>query len=178
VLSRQAFGVSGRRRFDDVMFLQNYDITDPKPVRLISFKYRKYPVRSYNVAVSALAIGAPHKWLDNLLSHFPLPDVGSERRGVARRIPHSALLHLALARELHIELGVGVRDALALAGELLSSREGAVSRGGHLRVICDRRTLEQSVAARLRDALESAPAPRRGRPARRPRRPDARDPLG
>jgi|SRR5690348_16440318 len=134
-------------------------------------------MRSYSVAVSALAIGAPHKWLDNLLSHFPLPDVGSERRGVARRIPHSALLHLTLTRALHIELGVGVRDALALAGELLSSSEGAVSRGGHLRVTCDRRALEHSVAARLRDALESAPTPRRGRPPGRSRRSDARDPA-
>ena len=126
-------------------------------------------MRSYSVAVSSLAIGAPHKWLDNLLSHFPLPDVGSERRGIARRIPHSALLRLALTRELHLELGLGVRDALALAGELLASSEGAVSRGGHLRVTCDRRALEQSVANRLRDALESAPAPRRGRPPVRPR---------
>lgn len=126
-------------------------------------------MRSYSVAVSSLAIGAPHKWLDNLLSHFPLPDVGSERRGIARRIPHSALLRLALTRELHLELGLGVRDALALARELLASSEGAVSRGGHLRVTCDRRALEQSVANRLRDALESAPAPRRGRPPERPR---------
>ena len=124
-------------------------------------------MRSYTVAVSALAIGAPHKWLDNLLSHFPVPDVGSERRGVARRIPHSALLHLALARELHLDLGVGVRDALALAADLLSSPEGAVSRGGHLRVTCDRLALEHAVGARLREALESAPAPRRGRPAAR-----------
>jgi len=134
-------------------------------------------MRSYSVAISSLAIGAPHKWLDNMLSHFPLPDVASERRGVARRVPHSALLHLALARELHLELGMGVRDALALARDLLSSSEGAVSRGGHLRVTCDRRALEQSVSARLRDALESAPAPRRGRPARRSRRIDPRGPL-
>ena len=131
-------------------------------------------MRSYSVAISSLAIGSPHKWLDNLLSHFPLPDVGSERRGIARRVPHSALVRLALTRELHLELGMGVRDALALAGDLLSSSEGAVSRGGHLRVTCDRRALEQSVDARLRDALESAPAPRRGRPARRSRRTDIR----
>ena len=134
-------------------------------------------MRSYSVAISSLAISAPHKWLDNLLSHCPIPDVGSERRGVARRIPHSALLRLALTRELHLELGMGVRDALALAGDLLSSSDGAVSRGGHLRVTCDRRALEQSVGARLRDALESAPTPRRGRPAGRSQRPDIRSPV-
>ena len=126
-------------------------------------------MRSYSIAISSLAIGAPLKWLDNLLSHFPIPEVGSERRGVARRIPHSALQRLALTRALHLELGLGVRDALALAGDLRASSDGAVSRGGHLRVTCDRRALEQAVAGRLRDALESAPAPRRGRPPVRPR---------
>lgn len=134
-------------------------------------------MRSYSVAVSSLAIGAPHKWLDNLLSHFPVPDVDSERRGVARRIPHSSLVLLALTRELHLDLGLGVRDALALASDLLSSEEHAVSRGGHVRVTCDRRTLEQSLVARLRDALESAPAPRRGRPGGRSRRVDAGSPM-
>jgi len=124
-------------------------------------------MRSYSVAISALAIGAPHKWIDNLLSHCPIPDVSAERRGVARRIPHVALLQLALTRELHLELGIGVRDALALAGELLSSDDNAVSRGGHLRVTCDRLALERMVSDRLRDALESAPAPRRGRPVGR-----------
>jgi hypothetical protein len=124
-------------------------------------------MRSYSVAISSLAIGSPHKWLDNLLSHFPIPEVASERRGVARRVPHSALVRLALSRELHVELGLGVRDALALAGELLSSADGAVSRGGHLRVTCDRLALERRVGDRLRDALESAPMPRRGRPVGR-----------
>ena len=123
-------------------------------------------MRSYSVAVSSLAINAPIKWLDNLLSHFAVPDVGMERRGVARRIPHSAVLYLALTRELHLEFGLGVRDALVLAGELLAADDGTVSRGGHLRVTCDRPSLERSVSARLRDALEFAPAPRRGRPAR------------
>jgi hypothetical protein len=124
-------------------------------------------LRSYNVAVSALVIDAPAKWLDNLLSHLSVPEVGSERRGVARRIPHSTLLRLALARELHVEFGIGVRDALALAAELLDADDATVSRGGHLRVTFDRAALERTVSERLRDALESAPAPRRGRPPRR-----------
>jgi len=124
-------------------------------------------MRSYSVAISALATGAPHKWLDNVLSHFPVPDVTMERRGVARRVPHSALLHLALTRTLHVELGLGVRDALSLAADLLAGDGHAVSRGGHLRVTFDRPGLERAVSQRLRDALESAPAPRRGRPASR-----------
>jgi hypothetical protein len=51
---------------------------------------------------------------------------------------------------------------------LLSADDAAVSRGGHLRVTFDRPALERTVSERLRDALESAPAPRRGRPARKP----------
>lgn len=121
-------------------------------------------MRSYSVAISSLAIGAPGKWLDNVLSHFSVPDVHILRRGVARRVPHSALLHLALTRTLHVQLGLGVRDALVLAAELLAADGDAVSRGGHLRVTFDRRELEQTTMQRLREALESAPAPRRGRP--------------
>ena len=68
-------------------------------------------MRSYSVAVAALAIGSSQKWLDNTLSHFPVPQVSSEKRGVARRIPHGALVHLALARDLHESLGLGVRRA-------------------------------------------------------------------
>ena len=124
-------------------------------------------MRSYSVAVSSLAIDAPLKWLDNLLSHFPVPEVDAERRGVARRIPYSALLRLALTRELHVALHIGVRDALRLAEELLAATNDTVSRGGQLRVSFDRPSFERELADRLREALESAPTPRRGRPPSR-----------
>jgi hypothetical protein len=124
----------------------------------------EYLVRAYSVAITALAIGAPQKWVDNVLSHFPVPQVDMERRGVARRIPHPALLQLALTRELHTGFAMSVRDALMLAGELLAIGDGSVHRGGHVRVTCDRAALELVVRDRLRDALEFAPAPRRGRP--------------
>ena len=101
-----------------------------------------------------------------MLSHFAVPHVTSEKRGVARRIPHAALTHLALARELHETLGLSVRDALSLAEQLLLAADGSVPCGGHLRVSCDRPALERELAGRLHEALEFAPAPRRGRPAR------------
>lgn len=123
-------------------------------------------MRLYSVSIAALAIGSSQKWLDNVLSHFPVPDVAVRKRGVARRIPHRALLQLAVTRELHVELGMGVRDALFLASELLASDGDSVSRGGHLRVTLNRAALERELSSRLLDALESAPAPRRGRPAR------------
>jgi hypothetical protein len=134
-------------------------------------------VRSYNVAVASLAIDAPIKWTDNVLSQHTVPGVTNARRGVARRIPHATLRHLALTRELHTELGLSVRDALPLARQLLSAAEGAavdhrsvdhrsVHRGAvHLTV--DETLLDRAIERRLRDALESAPMPSRGRPARR-----------
>ena len=124
-------------------------------------------MRLYSVAIASLVIDAPLKWLDNLLSHHNIPTVRAERRGVARRIPHTALIQLALARELHTTLNLAVRDALALAAELLADEKDAVHVSGHLRVSFDRAALEREVAERLRAALESAPTPRRGPPPKR-----------
>jgi hypothetical protein len=117
--------------------------------------------------MTALAIDAPHKWVDNVLSQHIVPGVVAARRGVARRISHDALLRLALVRELHLELGLGVRDALGMAATLLTSDSSGVHHGRHLSVACDRNSLERDLEARLRDVLESAPTPRRGRPPRR-----------
>jgi hypothetical protein len=126
-------------------------------------------MRQYTVAIASLAIPAPRKWTDNILSHHDIPGVIGERRGVARRISPLALLHLTLAREVHLNLGASVHDAVAIARSLLDDQGHAVLECGHLRVILDRSALEQALATRLRDALESAPSPRRGRPVRRQR---------
>jgi hypothetical protein len=124
-------------------------------------------MRSYDVAFASLAIDAPVKWTDNLLSQHQVPDVLARRRGVARRIPHSALVRLGIVRELHVSLGIGVREALAMASELLAGEGSAVLQRGHLTVSVDRAALARSLDLRLRDALESAPTPRRGRPPMR-----------
>lgn len=124
-------------------------------------------MRLYDVAVAALVIRAPQKWLDNLLSHHDVPDIAAARRGVARRIPYSALMNLALARDLHVEVGLSVRDAVRLAAQLLLAEGHGVHESGHVRVTFDREGLERALDARLRDVLESAPAPRRGRPSGR-----------
>jgi hypothetical protein len=124
-------------------------------------------VRSYDVAIASLAIGAPPKWTDNVLSQHDVAGVAPARRGVARRIPHPTLLHLALTRELHTGVGLGVREALVLARHLLSAEGTAGVQLGSVRLVLDRALLDRTVERRLRDALESAPSPRRGRPARR-----------
>jgi hypothetical protein len=124
-------------------------------------------MRSYDVAVASLAIDAPLKWTDNVLSQHAVAGVTPARRGVARRIPHATLLHLALTRELHTGMGLGVRDALALARELLSADGTAGVHRGPVHLGLDRGQLDNAIQRRLRDALESAPSPRRGRPPRR-----------
>lgn len=121
-------------------------------------------MRLYSVAIASLAIDAPQKWTDNVISQHELPEILSSQRGVARRVSHSALLHLALTRNLHVRLGMSVRDAVALAQELLAREEGADAWRGPVHIICDRAALARAVDVRLRAALESAPTPRRGRP--------------
>lgn len=127
-------------------------------------------MRLYSVAVAALAIQVPLKWLDNAISQNTLPEIESARRGVARRISHSALLLLALARELHLGLGLSVRDAIDIAREMLARDGESEAWRGPVRISCDRATLERTLDERLRAVLESAPTPRRGRPPQRGRR--------
>jgi hypothetical protein len=124
-------------------------------------------VRFYDVAVASLAIDAPLKWTDNVLSQHDVAGVATARRGVARRIPHATLLHLALTRELHAMVGLSVGDALPLARQLLSADGDLGIQRGSVRLLLDRAVLEGAVDRRLRDALESAPTPRRGPAARR-----------
>ena len=124
-------------------------------------------MRFYDVAIASLAIDAPAKWTDNLLSQHDVPGVTSARRGVARRIPRPTLLLLALTRELHVSLAMGVRDALQLATRLLTEDARHEWRVGSVGVVIDRVALERALDERLRIALESAPAPRRGRPPNR-----------
>jgi hypothetical protein len=124
-------------------------------------------MRLYSVAVASLAIGAPVKWTDNLIAHHRIPDVRSRARGASRGIAWSGVVRIALIRDLHLGLGCGVREAVALADLLLLSPGGTTSAGRWLTVALDRAALEQELQRRLADVLESAPRPRRGRPGSR-----------
>lgn len=121
-------------------------------------------MRSYDVALTALAINAPLKWTDNVLSQHTVPDVVSARRGVSRRVAYAAVLRLAIVRELHVGLGVGVSDALALAARMLEPGGDGVYSAGALSIRIDMALIERRLGQRLTDAMESAPSPRRGRP--------------
>jgi hypothetical protein len=124
-------------------------------------------MRRYSIAVTSLAIGAPVKWTDNLIAHHAVPDIRSSARGIAREVSWAGLVRIALIRELHLELGCGVRDAVALADRLLHAPDHTVAVGRWSTLGFDRRALESDLARRLAEALETAPRPRRGRPARR-----------
>ena len=121
-------------------------------------------MRSYTIAIAALAIGAPHRWMDNILSQFTIPDVISVRRGVARKLSYAAIVRLAIVRQLHTELGIGTGDAVRLTAKMLYSETAGVLESGHLTLSVNWAEVERTENARLADALESHPNRRRGRP--------------
>ena len=133
-------------------------------------------MRLYSIAIASLAVSAPVKWTDNLLAQHPLPDVLSRSRGVARGISWPGMVRIALIRALHLHLGCGVREAVVLAADLLRSTDSTLRLNKRLTLTVDRAALERDVQRRLADALESAPTPRRGRPARRDRDRQPNDP--
>ena|SRR5690349_14967650 len=124
-------------------------------------------MRLYNIAVASLAADAPVKWTDNLIAHHAIPDVRSRSRGVPRGVSWAGLVRISLIRELHQSLGCGVREAVELADRLLRASHPTVTLGRWSTLGFDRRGLEEDLQRRLAEALESAPRPRRGRPARR-----------
>jgi hypothetical protein len=126
-------------------------------------------MRLYSVAIASLAIGAPTKWTDNLLSQHEIPEVVHQVRGISRGISWNALVRIGLIRALNQDLGCGVRDAVALASALIGGSE-PLEGSPFLALSFDRAALEAGLRHRLREALESAPRPRRGRPIRRPGR--------
>ena len=123
-------------------------------------------MRLYSVTIASVAIRAPEKWTDNLIAHHELKGVHSRARGVARGISWPALVHIAVTRELHLELGCSVRDAVSFATALLATPDGLMAVGRHLEISFDRERFEHELQRHLVDALESAPRPRRGRPRR------------
>ena len=72
--------------------------------------------------------------------------------------------------KLHLQKqGVSVADAVRIAAHLLESDTPAAYTSGQLTLVVDLRKLERDLNEKLTDVLESAPAPRRGRPPTKPR---------
>jgi hypothetical protein len=119
--------------------------------------------RAYTIATAALALETSVKWLDNVLSHNRVPGVSQDRQGVSRRLTVEGLLVLALAVLLIQELGVPTPKAIALA-ENLAKNEGRHLANQGLNLELDLVSFRGRLLERLENAVEVAPAPRRGRP--------------
>lgn len=119
--------------------------------------------RAYTVAAAALAVEVPVKWVDNILSHHTVPGVFQQRQGVSRKLGLDALLVLGLTAFLTHELGVPVPKAIEIATGLESNGGRYASPRGFT-LLVDLPTFRSELLERLENAVEIAPAPRRGRP--------------
>lgn len=120
-------------------------------------------MRSYTIAVAALALEADVKWLDNLLSHHQVPGVARKRQGIQRKIPPDSLLLIAVARTLIAALHMPIGKALELAGQLIVAQDAGIEIPP-LTLRSDLRAIATRLHDRLADAVEGAGNLPRGRP--------------
>jgi hypothetical protein len=126
-------------------------------------------VRSYHVDTVALALGRSHRWVDNVVTHHPIPGIASGGRGVTRSISAEGAAWLAAVAAL-AEAGISISAAVSLVSRAARG-DGTVPIAAFatLRIAFDQ--LRQITDAALVSAAETSVLPRRGRPpARRPRR--------
>ena len=119
--------------------------------------------RGYTVATAALALDLPVKWIDNVLSHYIIPGVVQQRQGVSRKLSIEGLLIVAVTAFLIREINTPMSSAIAIARTLAENEGQYESREG-LELFLDMPAFRTSLLARLEVAVETAPAPRRGRP--------------
>lgn len=119
--------------------------------------------RAYTVGTVALALSIPKKWVDNVLSHYVVGGVVQRRQGVSRKVSLDGVVNLALAANLIQDLEIPTPNALRLAAMLTAA-------GGHHRtkagigIQLDLPRLRAALEARLAEAVEITPIPKRGRP--------------
>jgi hypothetical protein len=125
--------------------------------------------RAYSARLSALTLGVPLKWVDNLLSHRAFPGVSRSRQGVERRLSDAGLVAIEIVRLLTTELGIPLGRAAEIAREAVESRPDSevqltTASGITLRVpIGD---IERRVRDRVLNAVEEVARVPRGRPRR------------
>ena len=126
-------------------------------------------MRAYTVAATAVTLGVPKKWIDNVLSHHPIEGVVRARQGIVRRVTPAGLLTLEIALHLHRTVEIPIRAALEIATRLKNSegREVLLSENPPITLRVDVDGLTRSLGTRLQRALEITPTPRRGRPPRK-----------
>jgi hypothetical protein len=122
-------------------------------------------MRAYSSAVVANALGVDRRWLDGVVAQNRIEGVRRERQGVSRAISPAAVLTIAIAIELMEALHAPVTSALDLAKSVIIG-DGGCSPSSDVRLHVDTVAIERRIAARLTEAVEAHPPPRRGRPPR------------
>jgi hypothetical protein len=108
-------------------------------------------------------LGVTIKWLDNVLSHFQIPGVVQKRQGIPRKVSLEAILEIRLALTLITDLEIPTAPALDLA-HILTQNAGQHRSVSGIDIGVDLSTIRAGLEARLAQAVEIAPLPRRGRP--------------
>jgi hypothetical protein len=95
--------------------------------------------------------------------HIRVSGVQQKKQGVARRISIDGLQTLSIATLLINELGIPLAGAIEIAGKLASSGgQYTTPEGVTLQLNLEK--VRGDLLERLENAVEIAPAPRRGRP--------------
>lgn len=121
---------------------------------------------AYTVAATAVTLGMPPKWVDNILSHHHVPGVSQRKQGVARRLGPQAILTLDVALRISRSAGLPASKALDLAVRMLRQPHDSQSLdlGEGISISVDLAAVREDLLHRLAHAVEIAPSPRRGRP--------------
>lgn len=121
---------------------------------------------AYTVAATAVTLGMPTKWVDNVLSHHRIPGVTQARQGVSRRLAPQAVLALDVALRISNALGMPTARALELSERFLRQPvdTGTIEMGQGVSISIAMAEVRVDVLERLAHAVEVAPSPRRGRP--------------
>ena len=123
-------------------------------------------MRGYTVASAAVALSVGPKWVDNALSHYRIPGVQQSRQGVARRLTAESVLVLEIALRLMRSLTLPLRTALDISAAVVASTTSSYSADDCVLEV-DVAAIRAAIDRRLAEAVEFAPAPRRGRPPAR-----------
>ncbi|GAC1318536.1 MAG: hypothetical protein NVSMB22_00450 [Chloroflexota bacterium] len=133
-------------------------------------------LRSYSPAVAAIAIGAPRRWVGNVINQHRFPGLVRPGRGNDIEIPSDALLVLAVVMRLSHGAGLPVYRATEIAKTMCEESGMWWAADGSVSINIDLDLIRQDLARRLVDAVESPERRRRGR-RKSPRTTDRPSPL-
>ena len=128
-------------------------------------------MRAYTVTAVAVTLKVPAKWIDNALSHHAVPGVIQARQGIARRLSPQAVTILEIALQLVRSAGLPLGRALEIGHRVIQAGtdgtgEVKLQLSRSISIVVDSSALRADTSARLAEAVEIAPRPRRGRPPR------------